>query len=125
MARAPRDAAPVAADPEEHDLEVPRCRGVLAPLPIGLSSFEDAKKRGESAPDLRANLTLLESLREHAFKGRVALTAHTPADAAALRAAGADLVLQPFNDAADRAAAELADEIDPGGGSAIPDAPPA
>jgi Kef-type K+ transport system membrane component KefB len=61
-----------------------------------------------AAPDVQANLTLLNALREHGFAGRVALTAHTPVDAARLEAAGADLVLQPFRDAADLAAATLA-----------------
>jgi uncharacterized protein YbjT (DUF2867 family) len=57
---------------------------------------------------LQANLTLLNALREHGFPGRVAVTAHTPEDAARLEAAGADLVLQPFRDAADLAATALA-----------------
>jgi Kef-type K+ transport system membrane component KefB len=61
-----------------------------------------------AAPDLQANLTLLNALREHGFPGRVAVTAHTPEDAARLEAAGANLVLQPFRDAADLAATALA-----------------
>ena len=60
-----------------------------------------------AVPDLSANLTLLKALREHGFAGRVAVTAHTPEDAARLEAAGADLVLQPFRDAADLAATAL------------------
>lgn len=69
--------------------------------------IEGARWVACAAPDLAANLTLLNALREHGFTGRIALTAHTPEDAARLEAAGADLVLQPFRDAADLAAAAL------------------
>ncbi|HET6497828.1 MAG TPA: NAD-binding protein [Coriobacteriia bacterium] len=48
-------------------------------------------------------LTLLHSLRTHGYQGKVALTAHTSDEAERLAAAGADLVLLPFADAADQA----------------------
>jgi Kef-type K+ transport system membrane component KefB len=70
--------------------------------------LEGARWVACAAPDLQANLTLLNALREHGFPGRVAVTAHTPEDAARLEAAGANLVLQPFRDAADLAATALA-----------------
>lgn len=44
--------------------------------------------------------TLIQSLREHHFKGKIAVTAHTPSAVSALKRAGADLVLLPFHDAA-------------------------
>jgi Kef-type K+ transport system membrane component KefB len=47
------------------------------------------------------NLTLLKAMRLRGLNGRVALTAHTDAEANVLDAAGADVVLQPFTDAAD------------------------
>jgi Kef-type K+ transport system membrane component KefB len=60
-----------------------------------------------TAPQRETNLAVLKAVREHGFRGRVALTAHHAHDADALRGAGADLVLMPFVDAADEAAARL------------------
>jgi Trk K+ transport system NAD-binding subunit len=45
-------------------------------------------------------LALLRSLRGLGFEGRIAIAAHRDAVAARLEAAGADLVLQPYRDAA-------------------------
>ncbi len=53
-------------------------------------------------------LSLIAALRAQHFDGRIALTAHSEAEVAALRARGADLVLLPYQDAADRAAEVLA-----------------
>ena len=55
-------------------------------------------------PDKEANLTLVRSLHERRFSGRVALTAHRARDVSILKDAGADLVLAPFTDAATQAA---------------------
>ncbi|MBX7452014.1 cation:proton antiporter [Mycolicibacterium sp. 3033] len=52
-------------------------------------------------PVLRTNLALLDSLRQHGYSGTIALTAHTRHDAEQLRAAGVDVVLEPFSAAAD------------------------
>jgi Kef-type K+ transport system membrane component KefB len=49
-------------------------------------------------------LVLLHTLKQHNFKGRIALTAHTVNDKEALMNVGADLVLLPFRDAAREAA---------------------
>ena len=57
-----------------------------------------------AAPELQANLTVLRTLREHGFTGRIAATSHGPSHVDRLRKAGADLVLQPFADAAEQAA---------------------
>ena len=57
-----------------------------------------------AAPELHANLTVLRTLREHGFTGRIAATAHGPMHLDRLHRAGADLVLQPFADAAEKAA---------------------
>ena len=51
-----------------------------------------------------ARLGLMDALQAAGFKGRVAVTAHRLADSAPLSARGADLILQPFRDAADQAA---------------------
>ena len=51
-----------------------------------------------------ARLGLVDALRANGFDGRVAVTAHRASDAAPLSARGADLILQPFRDAADQAA---------------------
>ncbi|MFQ5756923.1 MAG: cation:proton antiporter [Acidiferrobacterales bacterium] len=56
-----------------------------------------------SVPDRDVNLALLQALRRHGYRGRVALAAHTDYDAQMLVAAGTDLVLQPYTDAADQA----------------------
>jgi hypothetical protein len=60
-------------------------------------------------PDTEANLTLIRSLHERGFSGRVALTAHRAREISVLKDAGANLVLAPFTDAATRAADLLLD----------------
>lgn len=57
-----------------------------------------------SIPERAINLVLLHSLRHHGYRGRIAVTTHTPNTTKVLQAAGADLVLLPFADAADQAA---------------------
>ncbi len=58
---------------------------------------------------------LIGSLNELAFTGRIAVSAHTDAVADKLEAAGADLVLMPFRDAAARAAVLVASGTTPPG----------
>jgi Kef-type K+ transport system membrane component KefB len=48
--------------------------------------------------------TLLQVARGAGFRGKIAVTSHSKADTEDLLASGADLVLEPFQDAADRAA---------------------
>jgi hypothetical protein len=48
-------------------------------------------------------LAITQALRAAGFRGRIAVTTHHSAHAEALRVAGADLVLEPFQDAADQA----------------------
>lgn len=48
-------------------------------------------------------LAITQALRGAGFSGRIAVTTNHAADADKLRAAGADLVLEPFEDAADQA----------------------
>ncbi|MEE4298764.1 MAG: cation:proton antiporter family protein [Pseudomonadales bacterium] len=49
-------------------------------------------------------LSVVRALRDHGFEGRIAVTSLGGEDEVAMREAGADLVLQPFRDAAARAA---------------------
>ncbi len=58
-----------------------------------------------------AKITLLQAVRSHGFKGRVALTAHDAHEAMQMRRQGVDVVLMPFLDAA-RQAVELFIEAD-------------
>ncbi len=60
-----------------------------------------------SLPSVETNVALLRSLRDRGFTGFVWLTAHGNEDAEVLRHAGADLVLLPFLDAAERAASRI------------------
>jgi len=57
-----------------------------------------------TAPRRETNLSVLRAVREYGHNGKVALTAHHTRDAEILNAAGADLVLLPFVDAAKEAA---------------------
>jgi Kef-type K+ transport system membrane component KefB len=50
-----------------------------------------------------ARVAIVQALRGAGFTGSIAVTSHRDAEAEALRAAGADLVLEPFQDAADQA----------------------
>lgn len=50
-----------------------------------------------------ARFALLAALNAAGYEGRTAVATHRPDDAPALRRAGADLVLSPYHDAADRA----------------------
>ena len=51
--------------------------------------------------------TLIQLTRTTGFHGRIAVTSHTAANTEELLGAGADIVLEPYQDAADRAAAML------------------
>jgi voltage-gated potassium channel Kch len=83
-----------ATDPEfVAELPLSGARWVVSTVPIqptGLSQ-EDARR------------TLIQSVRATGFSGQVAAASHSAVDSAELFAAGADLVLEPFQDAADRA----------------------
>lgn len=67
----------------------------LGSLPLGR-----VKLVISTAHERQVNLALLQGLRHHGYRGRVAVTAHNRHDAELLRQAGADMVLQPFADAA-------------------------
>ncbi len=83
-----------ATDPEfVAELPLARAEWVVStvpPLPTDLS-HEDTRT------------TLIQLTRTSGFRGRVAVTSHHPKDTEELIASGADMVLEPFQDAADRA----------------------
>jgi type VI protein secretion system component VasF len=56
---------------------------------------------------------LIHTLRSLGYGGRIAVTAHGPAEAARLRQAGADLVMIPYADAAREAADRLLGQAPP------------
>lgn len=58
-------------------------------------------------PTAHANLTLVNYLRHHEFRGRIALIARTDEDAEMVRQAAPYRVLTPFVDAAEFAATTL------------------
>jgi Kef-type K+ transport system membrane component KefB len=61
-----------------------------------------------SAPELRTNRALLDALGKSGYTGKFAATAHNHREARELRKLGADVVLEPFVNAADEAADRLA-----------------
>lgn len=83
-----------ATDPEfVAELPIDRADWIISTVPIhptGLS-HEDTRR------------TLIQLVRMSGFSGRVAVASHHPKDTEDLFASGADLVLEPFQDAADRA----------------------
>ncbi len=83
-----------AADPEfVGGLPLDGARSVVSTIPVhptGLS-HEDARR------------TIIQAVRSAGFDGRIAVTSHSQTDTDRLMASGADFVLEPFQDAADRA----------------------
>jgi hypothetical protein len=55
-------------------------------------------------PDADDALALVDTLRRHRFAGRIALAARNESDLRRLSRARPDLLLKPFDDAADQAA---------------------
>ncbi len=83
-----------ATDPEfVGDLPLAGADWIVSTVPIHPS--------GVSHEDMRT--TLIQLTRTAGFRGRMAVASHHAQDTAALFDAGADLVLEPFQDAADRA----------------------
>jgi len=83
-----------ASDPEfVSELPLARADWIVSTVPIhvGGLSHEDTRR------------TLIQLARTAGFRGRIAVTSHTARDTEDLTVAGADIVLEPFQDAADRA----------------------
>ncbi|MBY0226246.1 MAG: cation:proton antiporter [Hyphomicrobium sp.] len=66
---------------------------------------------GVTHDDVR--LTVIAAVRQTGFKGRIAIRSRRPADRDILVAHGADIVLEPFQDAADRAVELLQSHVRP------------
>ena len=66
-------------------------------------SFDQVRWVVSSVPESSISLVLLHGLREQGYNGQVAVTTHSPRKAEELKAAGADLVLIPYADAATEA----------------------
>ncbi len=62
-------------------------------------------------PQLEANLALLHALKMAGFRGRITAAVRDAAHGRALLAAGVAEIINPFNDAADRAAEQLAQTL--------------
>ncbi len=80
---------------------------VAVPAPLQVVGTHDAR------------LSLMHSLREAGFAGRIAMTARDAVDAKHLLHAGADLIISPFKDAASRAVERILEA--PAGSIADPD----
>ena len=75
------------------ELPLPRAEWIVSTIPI--------HPTGLSHEDTRT--TLIQLTRASGFRGRVAVASHHPKDTEELFASGAEMVLEPFQDAADRA----------------------
>ena len=83
-----------ATDPEfVTELPLPQAEWIVSSIP--------AHPMGLSLEDTRS--TLIQLTRTSGFRGRIAVASHHPGDSDVLVASGANLVLNPFQDAADRA----------------------
>lgn len=83
-----------ATDPEfVAELPLSRAEWIVSTVPI--------HPTGLSHEDTRT--TLIQLTRTSGFKGRIAVSSHHVQDTQELFASGADIVLEPFQDAADRA----------------------
>ena len=92
VGRLERDGVPaVYGDAEDQDL-------------VGRLPLDCAEWVVSTSPDPATNLALVHALRHHGYTSRLALTAHVDRHAQRLEAAGADIVLRPYLDAAENAA---------------------
>ena len=83
-----------ASDPEfVAELPLPHAKWIVSTVPI--------HPTGLSHEDTRS--TLIQLTRMSGFPGRIAVASHNARDTEELFASGADVVLEPFHDAADRA----------------------
>ncbi len=82
---------------------------LIATLPIENLRWvlTTARIRGAGVTHLDPRLVLMQHLHERGFTGHVAVAAVEPSETEFLRDAGADLVMEPFQDAAERAVAHI------------------
>jgi len=83
-----------ATDPEfVAHLPLATARCAVSTVPVHTPGLASAEPR----------TALIQVLRASGFRGTVAVASHSDTDTADLQSAGADIVLEPFQDAADRA----------------------
>jgi len=83
-----------AGEPEfVKDLPLAKAQWVVSTVPVHATGLSHEDPRN----------TLIQLIRMAGFRGRIAVTSHHKRDTEQLFAAGADIVLEPFQDAADRA----------------------
>jgi Kef-type K+ transport system membrane component KefB len=93
-----------ATDPEFiSSLPLAKTHAVVSTVPFNLSALIHGEPR----------LAFLQATRAAGFTGRIALTSHSEAESRTLAAAGVDLILEPFEDAADRAVERLVEAAAP------------
>jgi Kef-type K+ transport system membrane component KefB len=80
----------------------------LDALPLGATRWVVS-----ALPDLDSTRSLLRALRDHGYRGSVAVVAREPEDDVVLRALGVDEVLVPMTDAVDRTVATLSQLLQP------------
>lgn len=66
-----------------------------------------------SIPGLKVNRTLQHALKHQGYQGKLAVTVHNDQEDAAFQTSEVDLILRPFVDAAEQAAAELLQDLRP------------
>lgn len=92
----------------------------LATLPLSSArwAISTVRDQGPGVNHADGRLVFMQALRNHGFAGRIAVTTTQDADADMLLAHGADLILEPFKDAADRGFELIlgiaGDELSPG-----------
>ena len=113
-----KELAVLGVDFDPEVLRVLRHRGV----PVRYGDAEDmdfpenlplagARWMVSTLPQLESNLTLLKALPNQGYSGRIAVTSHDEAGVLKLLRAGADMFLNPYTNAADFAALQLAAEL--------------
>jgi Trk K+ transport system NAD-binding subunit len=65
-----------------------------------------------TAPDIETSRVLLHHLRQHGFRGKVAVACRTADEGDTLRLDGADVLLRPYADAAEQAADAITTAVD-------------
>ena len=90
------------------ELPIGRASWVVLSVPFGVIRLAETDPKSG----------LLAAVRTHRFQGRIALTARDEEERQQLVADGVDLVLYPFDDAAQSAATAIADLVDPTPGAA-------
>jgi Kef-type K+ transport system membrane component KefB/Trk K+ transport system NAD-binding subunit len=74
--------------------------------------LEEARWVVSTVPDVEAGRVLLRHLRQHGYRGKVAVACRVPEEEDTLRVEGATVILRPFADAAEQAVDALTTTMD-------------